>query len=224
MPETPQNVQFAENLSEISSTAISTPIPSVTKNSEEFELCGRRIIDIGYFIQQLQLLNQHSAFGCTLTDMRVISETRRGLNSGLKFRCLMCNLETVIWTNDLVHNSSVSVNTAAVIGAIGIGAGFANMEEFFNTLNIPSMSKNTYASEHEYVSNAWEKCASNEMKQAVEIEKDLAVQRGDIDNDGVPLLTVIVDGTWSKRSYRSNYSALSGAVSKFSVNLFCLYL
>lgn len=36
---------------------------------------------------------------------------------------------------------------------------------------------------------------------------------GDIDIDGTPFFTVIVDGVWSTRSYGVNYDALSGAVS-----------
>lgn len=183
----------------------------------EFELSGRRIIDIHHFIQQLQLLNQHCPLGCSISDMKVISECRRGLNSGIKFKCLMCNVEKVIWTND---NSSkhVSLNTSAVLGTIGIGIGFSNMEEFFSAMNIPSMSTNTYAIEHNKVSTAWEKCALDEMKQANEIEKSLAIQKGDVDSEGVPLLTVIVDGTWAKRSYRNNYSSLSGCVSIYPYN------
>lgn len=194
-----------------SSSITATPEQNAT---EGFLLTGRRIVDINHFIQQLQFLNQHSPIGCSLTEMRVIAETRKGLNSSIKFKCLMCNLEKVVWTND-PKKSSASVNTAAVIGSIGIGIGHSNMEEFFSTLDVPSLTSSTYDVEHEKVSNAWEECASLEMQQAVQVEKELALQRGDVDAEGVPLLTVIVDGTWSKRSYRTNYSSLSGAVSTF---------
>ncbi|CAL1295640.1 unnamed protein product, partial [Larinioides sclopetarius] len=30
---------------------------------------------------------------------------------------------------------------------------------------------------------------------------------------GIPLLTVVADGCWAKRSYRTNYSSLSGAAA-----------
>lgn len=159
-------------------------------------------------------MNEHSPFGCSISNMTIISEKRMGLNSCLKFKCSMCNLEKTVWTNSVEKSSSLGINTAAVIGILGIGAGFSNMEEFFAALNVPSMSVNTYAAEHEFVSNAWDECAVKEMETAVEREKELAIQRGDVDDDGIPLLPVIVDGTWSKRSYRTNYSSLSGAVSK----------
>jgi hypothetical protein len=32
----------------------------------------------------------------------------------------------------------------------------------------------------------------------------------EVDKDGAPYITVAVDGAWSKRSYKSNYNALSG--------------
>ncbi|GFQ99293.1 uncharacterized protein TNCT_393461 [Trichonephila clavata] len=49
------------------------------------------------------------------------------------------------------------------------------------------------------------------MYHAAMEEKQLAVQAGEIGSDGFPVLTVVVDGYWAKRSYRNNYSSLSGA-------------
>jgi len=51
------------------------------------------------------------------------------------------------------------------------------------------------------------------MSLAAEEEAKLAVATGNVRKDGVPMITVIADGAWSKRSYRSNYNALSGVVS-----------
>jgi hypothetical protein len=31
-----------------------------------------------------------------------------------------------------------------------------------------------------------------------------------LDSDGIPYITVVVNVTWSKRSYKSNYNSLSG--------------
>jgi len=44
-------------------------------------------------------------------------------------------------------------------------------------------------------------------------EGGLAIERGDVDQYGRPKIAVVVDGAWSKRSYRTNYNALSGVVS-----------
>jgi len=44
-------------------------------------------------------------------------------------------------------------------------------------------------------------------------EKQLAMmETRDIDTDGVPLCTVIADSQWGKRSYKTKYDALFGAV------------
>ena len=50
------------------------------------------------------------------------------------------------------------------------------------------------------------------MIEAGKEEAELAKQCGDVRN-GIPVITVIVDGAWSKRSYKTNYNALSGVAS-----------
>lgn len=36
---------------------------------------------------------------------------------------------------------------------------------------------------------------------------------GNVDADGIPFITVVADGQWFKRSYRTKYDAFSGVVS-----------
>jgi len=60
------------------------------------------------------------------------------------------------------------------------------------------------------------KAALKEMQIAVEEEKKLAIAAGEIDHDGTPMCTVVADGQWSKRSYKTKYDALSGVVSCFN--------
>lgn len=61
------------------------------------------------------------------------------------------------------------------------------------------------------------------MSLAAEEEAKLAVATGNVRKDGVPMITVIADGAWSKRSYRSNYNALSGVVSNNDYTYQCIY-
>ncbi|GFR19395.1 uncharacterized protein TNCT_409081 [Trichonephila clavata] len=63
------------------------------------------------------------------------------------------------------------------------------------------------------IGGAWEKVVEREMYSAAMEEKQLAVQAGEIGPDGFPTLTVVVGGCWAKRSYRNNYSSLSGAAA-----------
>lgn len=50
------------------------------------------------------------------------------------------------------------------------------------------------------------------MEAAGVKERNNALEKGQVSADGVPWITVYVDGSWSKRSYGSNYNALSGMV------------
>ncbi|KAF0754755.1 Uncharacterized protein FWK35_00013628, partial [Aphis craccivora] len=52
-----------------------------------------------------------------------------------------------------------------------------------------------------------------QMRLASIEEKQLGIEAGDIDTDGIPLCPVIVDGQWGKRSYKTKYNALSGAAT-----------
>lgn len=174
---------------------------------------GRRIVDINFFINELQKLNNHSSCGCGFSDMVILSEDRKGFRSCLQFKCKMCHFKTCVWTEDPKDNTK-NINSDAVIAIMSIGCGLSNLEELFSTLDIPPLSSKTYAKEHKNVSEAWERAAELEMTAAANEEKKLAIERGDVDSDGTPLLTVVADGSWAKRSYRSNYSSLSGVVSE----------
>lgn len=46
---------------------------------------------------------------------------------------------------------------------------------------------------------------------------------GIIDENGIPMYTVIADGQWSKRSYQTKYNAYSGVVKIFGLNILLLY-
>jgi len=47
------------------------------------------------------------------------------------------------------------------------------------------------------------------MKEAGELERQLAIERNEIKN-GIAHITVVADGSWSKRSYGKKYYSLSG--------------
>lgn len=57
-----------------------------------------------------------------------------------------------------------------------------------------------------------QKTARNEIKEAGDEEREIALKNKEIDEDGTPICTVIADSQWSKRSYKSKYNALSGTV------------
>lgn len=73
------------------------------------------------------------------------------------------------------------------------------------------MSSPTFISKEEDVGNDIIKTGHISMDNAIEEEKALAIANDEVTIDGTPMVTVIVDGCYSKRSYGKGYSSLSGA-------------
>lgn len=194
---------------------IFTSSPSKLDNINETVLSGVRLVDISFFIKQLTEASNHNpTFGCTLSNMHVVREMYRGLSPFLVFKCRMCNIEIHVPTHDQGKDASeMNINTRAVAGIMSIGGGFSHLEEFSASIGLPCMSGKAYTKYHGQVCDGWEKAAALKMAEACAEEAEIAVERGEIDTDGVPILTVVADGCWSKRSYRTNYNALSGVAA-----------
>lgn len=186
--------------------------PSKTPNKKEFKLSGRRIVNIADFIDQIKMLDNHSPIGCNFSNMVVVSEVRQGLRNGFVVECTMCKFKQTIWS-EKINEKEMDVNKAGVCGTIVTGGGHAQLEEFLSTLDIPAMSNKTFKKTEEQLSEGWTATAAAEMEAAAAEEAQLARENNEVDKDGVPLITVVADGAWCKRSYRTNYSSLSGVVS-----------
>lgn len=94
-----------------------------------------------------------------------------------------------------------------------LGIGYTQVYEFLSGLQIPSISSNTYTHIETLLGAEISNTAWSEMEKAGQKEKRLAIESGCIGSDGIPMITVVADGQWSKRSYRTKYDALSGVVS-----------
>ncbi|KAL4098224.1 hypothetical protein QTP88_022868 [Uroleucon formosanum] len=105
------------------------------------------------------------------------------------------------------------INQSAVSGTIAIGIGYSQLSELCATMDIPCMSSNTFLLVQEDISQQIHTIAEREMEIAGEEERRLAIESGSIDTDGTPMCTVVADGQWSKRSYKTNYDALSGVAT-----------
>jgi len=103
------------------------------------------------------------------------------------------------------------INEAAVSGSISIRIGHSQLEEIIcATMDIPS---NTYIRNNDFIGKKIHETADNAMKIAGEEERRSAIENGDINSDGIPMCSVVADGQWGKRSYKTIYDALSSAVS-----------
>lgn len=93
-----------------------------------------------------------------------------------------------------------------------LGIGHSQLSEFTAAMEIPCMSNTTYSRVHETVSFSVHNTAWDEMKKAGVEERELALEAGEVDENGIPMCTVVADGQWCKRSYKTKYNALSGVV------------
>ncbi|KAJ8913373.1 hypothetical protein NQ315_008765 [Exocentrus adspersus] len=186
-----------------------------TNNIEE-----NRIMNVNYFINQLKVISNHNDgnFGCTLNNINIVKEIRNGLLSQYVVICDMCNYRTVIHNLDHTNNNDMDINTLAVNGITSIGSGYYHLQEFLLNLNVPCFDKNKFKTIQDTLMEDIEKCAYFLMKQAAEEEKKIAVEQGNVGVDVTPEIMVICDGTWSKRSYRCNYNAPSGAAAIIGKN------
>ncbi|KAK4879641.1 hypothetical protein RN001_007787 [Aquatica leii] len=146
-------------------------------------------------------------FGCSFFNAEVISEKIEGFESVLTFKCNMCGKVDVIRTGD-TNSSFGSANRASVVGGLSIGIGYTQLAQLFAAMDIPQMSNGTYLKHHNGISKWVTNLNQHLMSVASKEETELADEKNE---DGIPIIAVIADGAWGKRSYRRNYSALSGA-------------
>ncbi|KAK4876094.1 hypothetical protein RN001_012516 [Aquatica leii] len=103
------------------------------------------------------------------------------------------------------------INYGIVWGSLSSGSTYAHTAELLSVMDIPPISYYLYHKiENELT---WKNVLWKNMEKAGVKEKEIARRNGHIDSDGVPWITVYVDGGWSKRSYGHNLNALSGVVS-----------
>jgi len=176
-----------------------------------YTIDGRRVIDIGYVFGKIANI-RHKPFDCTFSDLVLTGERKIGWYSEFYFTCGVCKIKETVESED-PHKSSMQVNLAAGTGAINAGQGYSQLDILTAVLNMPNMSNCFYQKLHEKVYDFTNATAWESMTSAAKEEAELAIKEGEVNDDGVPLISVIADGAWSKRSYRSNYNALSGVVS-----------
>lgn len=185
---------------------------------------GRRIVDIYYIFEQIKTCVHEGGFGCSFMNMVFVSEKHYGLRSTFKFICSMCNISSIIMSEEKTPDTYIPVNLAAISGSIAVGIGYSQLEEMLASIDIPCMSDKTFQSGQNQISESIHHVAEEEMRIAGEEERKLAIESGEIDIDGIPMCAVVADGQWSKRSYKTKYDALSGVVSYNFIISLMIYL
>ena len=101
------------------------------------------------------------------------------------------------------------INLAGVWGQMSTGGGYNTLAETMAVLEVPVMSKRSFMHTERQIGEWWGEELQKSIGEAGIEEKRLAIERGDY-HQGVPAITVTVDGGWSKRSHKHSYNALSG--------------
>ena len=195
----------------------SSPVPSPPQattphqSQPAVELNENRIINLSNLSMAFQVISTHATEcggECSLTG-----ETyRTGLASVLQVRCEQCTEMFSIPSSKRVKTSDGrhwEVNLGAVLGQMMTGGGASRLATTMAAVGVPSMSKQTFTTTERAWSAEMEKQLVLSMKQAGAEEKQIAIEHGR-SHHGVPAITVIVDGGWSKRSHKHSYNAKSG--------------
>ena len=155
----------------------------------------------------------HSEGGLLGERIVLTGEKRNGLASILSWKCTGCDQEMSFSTSTKVAstkgNQYWTSNLAAVWGQMVTGGGFNPLEEAMSTLGIPVMSKQSFMLTERQIGDWWWSSLQESMKAAGKKEKQFAIEQNSY-HQGIPAITVIVDGGWSKRTHKHSYNALSG--------------
>ncbi|KAJ8894211.1 hypothetical protein PR048_006821 [Dryococelus australis] len=139
--------------------------------------------------------------------MEFKKEIRIGLHCKWTFKCDTCHREFCLENEEA---DTDVLNNAGTWAALTSGTGVSQSENMLGTLDVPAMNRKTFSKNESFVEKVEKK---NLFPAAGKEGRLLAEEKGNVDSDGVPFTTVIVDGGWSKWSYGHNYNA-SGLVSE----------
>ena len=137
----------------------------------------------------------------------VIDETCcNGLASTLTTHCSNCNEELTFHTSskvkDLTGKPYWEANVAATWGQMSTGGGHSRLEESMAVLGVPVMTKKAFMAAEWRIWEWWQTLLQKSMKVAGEEEKVIALAKNPVRTQhGIPAITVIVDGGWSKRAH-----------------------
>lgn len=136
-----------------------------------------------------------------------------GLAAFLQSRCEGCWTKWRLKTSPHLEvdgaKKHFDINVRAVWGVTASGGGAYKLNEQLATMAIPGISGNTFAKIEEEIGQVWHKALQQEMVEAGLEEKRLAIDRNDF-HEGVPAITVVGDGGWSRRSHKHSYNASGG--------------
>ena len=182
-----------------------------SEGSQTVSLGGSRIVNVDLLQQYTDDLNKHAA-QCQ-GQVILSGEVRDGLVSIISGKCSTCNHTIKLQTSKKVKGprgyNRWECNLAAVWGQMSTGGGHSQLEETMSVVGVPVMTSASFVRTERDIGEVWKRELQESMAEAGREEKRLAELRNAY-HEGVPAITVIVDGGWSKRSHKHSYNANSG--------------
>lgn len=172
-------------------------------------LNGNRIVDIQHVLHWAFALGKHTKT-CASSSIQFVRELRTGFNSIFIFKCSMCD-KVFRETNE--NSGGEKLNTAFVWGTVTGGGYYTQASHLTNVMDIPTLSAPKFRAIENSLGNTWKDQLSEEIKKIGEQERAIAIEKGQLTNNGIPYIQVEVDGGWAKRSYGHNYNSSSGMVN-----------
>ena len=101
----------------------------------------------------------------------------------------------------------------AVSGCVSTGNDYAQTNELFSSMDVPFMAPDTFQKHHQTVFQSIEESSWGTMIEVAREEARLAVEYGDVNENGIPIIAITGDG-----AYSINYDASSGVASIIGIN------
>ena len=182
---------------------------------------GNRIINLDELQKYVCEISMHSATcegarSVALNDgspVKLVSEERNGFYVVLKSKCVGCDKvfqlknseEITTETGNKIHD----INVRGVWGSMVSGGGCSKLAESMGTMGVPSVHNAKYSQIEHQIGQWWGEVLEEEMKKAGEEERQHAIETNSF-FEGVPAVTIVCDGGWSKRSHKHSHNAMAG--------------
>ncbi|CAD6241446.1 GSCOCG00009254001-RA-CDS, partial [Cotesia congregata] len=197
----------AQNNTEASSSEKPTDIESI--------ISGCRIVELAHFIKEFTKLgdSKNHLPNCARQgeNFHCFRKLDVGLNTLLYWKCLECKMIATFWTNPVKQENKFDINETAAISVIGSASSFAAFQTILAVFNIPCITNKTYEKHRKKLVEPLRNVLAEEMHKNALEEAQIAIKNGDVTPDGIPLVKVITDGVYDKRSYRGGKHDSLGA-------------
>lgn len=181
-----------------------------------------RLINLGQLAQHISDLTLHAAtcqkaIGLAMNGQPPIKMTGvardQGLASLIEAQCQGCARKVMLNSSPKMELNSAGehfeINVRAVWGEAASGGGAYKLNEQLATMGVPGMAGETFTKIEHEIGEWWGAVLKQELLAAGREERRLAIERGDY-HEGIPAITVVGDGGWSKRTHKHSYNALGG--------------